>query len=351
MQRICCAFLLIFTFNSCKHSGIFEPIQAPQFKWTQYILDYEACEKLRYRIIWANSPKDIYVTGDITCSDYDLLHFDGKSWNSVKLNSRYLVFDVTNICGFNQNNVWICGGARDELNKSVNIVANFNGSTWENFLLPTPLRDFNYLYCIYGDQPDNIWAGGTYGTLYHYNGQIWARDTLIHPKPPDPADEYLYQIVSITGTASHGYYLKSIGPNGSGDITGYLFKYELNQWACIDSGDYIGDLHMSPEGTLYITGYGIRRWTGDHWTSIYPFDEAINALYVESDNQIFAAVNSTIRSTISYFNGKNWFEYKELTSNDIYYFDILRIDGELFVLGQRLVGKGVGVVWHGTPAF
>lgn len=341
-------FIILALFIGCNQVGVFEPNPAPVFTWKQYLIDYDICESLRYDFIWASSSDDVYLVGEITCADYDLIHFDGRSWENVPLRAPYTsYFDVQNIFGFDQNNIWICGDAGAEGTR-VDMLGHYDGSGWTRIPPPYIVREHSTLYSIYGDRPDNIWAGGNYGTLYHYDGYIWKRDTLIFPNPPKAEDAVQYGIQSIIGNEIHGYYLKTHGWTSDVGSIAYLFRYEQNQWACIDSGDYAGILYMSPEGTLYITGSNLRKWNGKNWTDLN-LDYLVNGIHVESDHQIFATLNATSGSTIAYFNGKEWIEYDELRTTKIYYFDVLYIDGELFVLGQRWEGKNIGVVWQGKP--
>ncbi len=299
--------------------------------------------------MWASASDDVYLVGEITCADYDLIHFDGRSWENVPLRAPYTsYFDVQNIFGFDQNNIWICGDAGSE-GIRVDMLGHYDGSGWTRIPPPYIVREHSTLYSIYGDRPDNLWAGGNYGTLYHYDGSIWKRDTLIHPRPLRSEDLVNYGIMSITGNETHGYFLKTMGFRSDLGRIAYLFRYDQNQWACIDSGGYAGGLYMSPEGTLYITGYNLRRWNGEYWTNLHSVDYLVNGIHVENDHKIFATLNADYGSTIAYFNGKDWTEYDELRTTKIYYFDVLYIEGELFVLGQRWEGKNIGVVWHGKP--
>ncbi len=291
------------------------------------------------------------------CAHRDLFHFDGNSWKAVRV-SRPGESGVNeyDLFGFNSDNIWLAGSAGyadDPWSPTimVDMLWHFNGTFWWRASLPYLKRDYGVLYTVYGDRPDNIWAGGTYGSLYHYDGSAWKRDTLNYPNPLPPDQAYYFAITSITGNELHGYYLKA----ATQYRRGYLFKLADTQWACIDSGMSYesGNLYMSQDGNLYTNGHHVRKWEQGHWTILYPTsrnDVLVNGLHIESDNHIFATINEPDASTLVYFNGANWVEYKEIRVPAVYFYhDVVYIDRELFVLGQSQEGKSVGIVWHGKP--
>ncbi len=346
---------LVFIFHGCSETGILDSSFAPAFTWIKYELNDDKCDSQPYRILWGSSERDIYILGNLACfAEYDLMHFDGWSWQPVQVSkSNEASLSANCIIGFSANNIWMAGTAPISDQNLVDMIWRYNGIDWSRLPPPYLIRSNGYLSTMYGDRPDNIWAGGNYGTLYHYNGTFWSRDSLNipNPLPLEEADKFV--ITTITGDPNHGYYLKASARSSAGGVKDYLFKHEKFQWSCIDSGwDYrVGRIYISPEGTLFGGGNNIYRWDGQYWRGFYGgMDNYVNDLHVINDIKIFATINGPVSSTLAFYDGRNWVEYDELTVTGIWYYDVLYINREIFVLGQTEYGKIYSIVWHGRPS-
>ncbi len=109
--------------------------------------------------IWGNAPDNIYAVGATLTNQYELLHYNGIGW---KLISDQIPFGLWMF-----RSIWI-----DKSGKGV-IVGNkgffYDGKNWN--LIPD--NRFVRLQRVRGSGMNNIFAGGQYGNLLHYNGIHW----------------------------------------------------------------------------------------------------------------------------------------------------------------------------------
>ena len=341
-----CIILLMSILSSCEKTGTFEPLQAPPYKWDRYILDYSSCDGLHFTKLYAGSGNDVYALATpISCVNHNIFHFDGKTWKNLPINiSGGGLLIANTVFGWSSVDIWFAGFYPIP-DGYVDMLWHYDGVELSRVPPPYIVRDYSELNVVYGDRPDNMWAGGSYGTLYHYDGDNWKRDS-IHVNNTFPPDLlYQFKIRSITGNDNYGFYLNS--------SLNDLHKYDGNTWNLIDTDSWVANLYMSPSGTLYGDGNYISKWDGKIWYHIYPNPVKpiiVRSLHIIDDNQIYAPVRVDGVSTLVFFNGLNWIEYPELRSMDVEYYDIIFVDGELFILGQTLEGRKVGVILHGKPS-
>jgi hypothetical protein len=124
-----------------------EKIQSPT---SMYLID-----------IYGTSSSNIYAVGATLTNEYELLHFDGNSWK--------LISNQIPISAMMFRSIWI------DKSGSGFIVGNrglhYNGSTWS--LIPD--NRFVRLQRVRGSGMNNVFAGGQYGNLLHYNGIEWTK--------------------------------------------------------------------------------------------------------------------------------------------------------------------------------
>jgi hypothetical protein len=138
------------------------------------------------RDIWASSQKDVYVVGHNDQNRGQMYHYNGANWTPVHLavSDGGMIsgpFDLSAIYGFSATNIYAVG---EKIYQNSNPPPNFLDSSfiihyengrWRELSIP---RRNEVLACISGNHPNTLWAGGSQGTIYHFNGESWSTDSL-----------------------------------------------------------------------------------------------------------------------------------------------------------------------------
>lgn len=347
---ICLPILLSACQNSTGPDGKTVP---RQLVWTADTLLYPGSVQTMMGAIWGSSADNIYTVGHndqgtVGC----MYHYDGKVWESVPLSILvggpiYGLLDLEDIFGFAADNVYAVGSKKGPPpeGKYLSHIIHYNGHTWEDIDIPKK----DWLRCIYGDAPDNVWAAGNQNTLFHYNGSQWQTDSL--PHPGYPGFEVSIAGKTMTGDSINGIYLATYSII-EGVPWDHLFMWDGNHWCVQDSGmEYtekgINRLWMSPSGTLYKTSYdGIHQRINDQWEAISE-DMSCFGIHGTADDNIFITADLD-GGRVFHYNGADWYEYEQLYFTDIRYYHIFTIEEEVFVTGRTLGGfPNRTIIWHG----
>jgi len=188
------------------------------FAWTEYHLQNMGLDVSAGRSIWGSS-SDLYFVG----YEGSIVHYDGESFNKIESGTE---INLTDICGSDEENIWISGATTDD---GQGVLLEKNNITWDTIIETdmnesgaTPPYDtlygsieglwiseqgknlwlvngwgvFNYsissgkfnwhyprwwtendsfgnLYCIRGTADNNVFACGELSTILHYNGSTW----------------------------------------------------------------------------------------------------------------------------------------------------------------------------------
>jgi hypothetical protein len=266
-------------------------------------------------------------------------HFNGEQWKDIKLapswggNIQGSIDLDGDIYGSSIDNIWM-GGTRFYQNPDPppglldsSIIIHYDGSAWQE----APIKRQRMLVSIGGEAPNRLWAGGLFGSLYRYNGQVWQPDSIDHPFP---AHEWL-NILSIAGHPTAGVYMVVYIRLEDRREYYYLFKHEDSHWVALDSTKYwihfYTNLWMSSSGQLYAAGNGLRLWNGSSWTMLLEQIGVIN-VYGTSDTNIFA-VALRDGGRVFHYNGADWAEI--LYSPEMFFSDIWTDGSEAFVVGHN----------------
>ncbi len=151
--------------------------------------------------LWGSSANDIWaVGGDCEVGAIDatvgggagtLLHWDGRSWSSVHVES---VAALCSVWGAAQNDVWAVGADSQGL--------HWDGTRWA----PVPLSpEPATFHEVVGRTADDVYALGDSADgahVFHWDGQAW---TALAPNPPEPFAELAPLGPLLLGTTSlHG---------------------------------------------------------------------------------------------------------------------------------------------------
>ena len=287
--------------------------------------------------IWGNSSDDVWASGHVSSGD-EIFHYDGISWSPVQTSPPVSGWMKGEVYGFGPNNIWIIGARGSSIDSiyGYSIIGHYDGNNWEKAKIPDETG--RELLTIWGKNPNDIWAGGREGTLFHYDGTEWKlyEDLELPGKASIPGS--IFKIEAIAGNDSNDIYMGTIVFY---DIYSYnyLYKYENSKWNMIDSGfvtdKYFINLWVSPEGNLYsgLGGWPFSRYDGNgNWTNLTNDDLSISNIDGSSDDNIFVLAWNPFQ--LFHYNGIDFYEYKELNDVDIATVTDVWIDGnEVFVTG------------------
>ena len=142
--------------------------------------------------IWGSGPADIYAL-----DTFDLVHFDGSTWNAITLDAGS---GGGQVWGTSASDVWVMTDSSD--------LSHFDGASWR-----TVQTDFvGELASVWGPASSDLWAAGGAGSIAHYDGKAWREVT--HQEIGAP---YLRRFVAVHGTSSTDVWAvgHQLGSNGS----------------------------------------------------------------------------------------------------------------------------------------
>ncbi len=342
-------FTAFFLHFGCKKDPV-SPRNLRELNWTVETLAHPDNIQTLIGDIWASSAKDIYVAGGANTTHGILWHFDGARWTDVKITITqggpivgFINFD--DIYGFGPNDVWLVGKrvAYSTGDPDSSLLVHFDGIRWRE--IPTPIG--RGLTAIWGPVSSNIWIAGLNGTLFHYDGTRVKIDTipLAIPKDADP----FYNVLSIAGHASETYML--LADFNSNPNRYFFLERNGNKWTVKDSTFFFNShsLWLSPEGTLYVAGNSTYRRQGNTWstflegrTTLWSF-----GIHGTSDNNLFVVGRSNTGNypgAVYHYNGKDWFQYKNLENPQYSYYEVWTDGDEVFIVGTA---GSKSIVLHG----
>lgn len=140
--------------------------------WSKYF----TCEYNIEAISFESSNNGWVLSADNDTSAY-IYKYDGISWNKGE---RQGFSHAEDMLKFSDNNIWVLGKNR---------VYHYNGSQWKETTL-----DINYGIDIDAISENDIWALGTGGKVFHYNGVGWM---MVERLPFDFYYNYTYHTMEI----------------------------------------------------------------------------------------------------------------------------------------------------------
>lgn len=328
--------ILVSVFISCNNGT--EPTEKdPRFlNWSVDTLHYPNSVQTQMSEFWANSANDVYVIGHCDFSSGRLYHYNGQTWQNIALGGSsggpvHAPFHLNDLFGFSGSDLYVVG--EKDLQGRQSLIVHYNGSEWEEVEVPAK----GELFSIWGNTPDDIWAGGNFGTLFHFNGVQWNIDSLPHPGYPD--FEFSLNVNEIKGVSSNIMYLNSYSVFPGYIALNHFFKYDNGDFFMVDSTwDPTHELWISPSGKLYKAAIeGTYIWAGSKWEKISDLFQTYG-IHGTSDENIFVTGKAFEKYRVMHYNGSDWYEYESLQTESVRYRDIFTIDDEVFVCGYTKGG-------------
>lgn len=220
-----------------------------------------------------------------------------SSWTNVT--AKHSSLPNTNyyfsLYALGKNDIWAVGG---NSSTTAGSAIHWNGTSWTYHEVGN-----SPLYGVYFVSPNDGWAAGEGGFIYHYNGSKWS----LHSQPNNNV------IVDISFDS------KGIGWAVGFDGTILKYNKSLNQWAVFDDlrtdhFDFYSIDQSSGHGWLVgmnlTKGIGgqILEYSEDLWLAVTPpTDNLLNEISVLSDNNAWAVGTADkYGATIIHWDGKHW---------------------------------------------
>ena len=336
---IAIALLLI----SCRKDDPIQP-QPPtpgkrDYVWNLYNFKYPGSYQTNMRSIWASSPKDVYIVGHTDESPTGAMyHYDGDRWSPVTLSVRDggLIsgfVDFSSVYGFSPKDIWAVG-AKAYLGPPPNynyidssIIIHWDGTAWREF----PIKRGRSLYTIWSSSPNDIWTGGGYGTLYHYNGVAWIKLPF----------DTLFYFNNLSGFNSDDIYstcgklIDAVQPYDSSQY--FLYHYNGMQWSPLDSfmvtvdhPDWKFGLNLWSTDKLYASTYGVYLWQKSGWKQLFYNDWPLH-IGGSSNENIFAVGDL---GRIFEWNGTDWKQFTDIEYPNIQWTGVWTNNVETFIVGN-----------------
>lgn len=327
-----------------------DPPKNPRdYSWTVDTLSYPGSRLTDMRSIWGSSPEDVYAAGWNWESYGQMYHYDGNEWTDVKLSTDLggniePVIDLSNVYGFSANNIWAVGvDYPSDSPDSSRLVLHFNGTEWQHVDMPSG----GWLFSIGGSGPNDLWVGGAYATLLHYDGSSWERHSV--PLPVSYTSGLFAHFPSFAGNAAND--IHAIISNAT--YWSYHLGYDGTEWTVKDSF-YVFDrekLWMSPSGTLYSIGNRmVSRWKTGSWETLLEGDFLFGGISGAEDDNIFIVgyrlglEPGEGNTTVFLYDGIDWYEYPNFNQYKAFLKSVWTDGREVFISG-KLGSKTI--IFHG----
>jgi hypothetical protein len=336
------ALMLILSQMSCKRGPVEPGLKNPrEYSWTIDTLAYPGSIQTLMGSLWASSPTDVYAVGHNDVGPGTMYHFDGHVWRAI--DPALSIGTVEQAFGFASNDVWAVGEHITYNPKppptflDSSLAIHFNGTKWQEI----DLERSGGLLSVWGSAPTDVWMGGLNGTLFHFNGISVQKDSLPILIPVD--QETPYGIYSIAGSSQDDVYLLLYAPMPSGLSRNYLFQHKKEGWVAVDStfGSF-ARIWMSPSGKLYSVGYGVYAREGAKWVQVLDTWFTSNGICGPGDGDLFVVggyeSSTGISGVVYHFDGVDWFQFKDLSLDDVGYTGVWTDGKEVFIVGQTIGG-------------
>ena len=320
------------------------------YTWTIDTLSYPGSLQTTMREMYAVNEKNIYVVGHNERGYGKMYHYNGIEWTDVKLTiaeggTILGGIDLSAIYGFGVNDIWAVGARSwDNINPPPNyidssLIIHFDGTQWREVF--PDIRSRGKLQGIWGNVPNDIWTGGLYGSLFHYDGNNWKKVNV---------DSSLWYN-ALGGNMNKQFLTAYKQIDTSGYITGikYMFKKVNDAWFKIDSFALLpnsiftfGHLNIqSISGTIYSSGYGLFYQKNEAWLNIQNISGVIRYTFGTRTKNIYAVGNA---GAVYHFNGINWQKLEEFNNSDHSFTAGWTNEKEVFIMGEN---NSKTFIYHG----
>ena len=173
-----------------------------------------------------------------------LIRREASGWKEVQVPH---MAGLASIWGFDAKNIFMVGRGSPATGGLIQMV-RFDGATFKT----QPLGAGVMINAIWGTSPNNVYAVGDKGAVYHHDGSYWKA-------APSPGDR---DLLAIWGT----------GPNNIFAVGNGIHHFDGKTWT-VHLGSTIKELTSvwgSGPNNVFVAGYGgiIKHYDGHEWSSM-----------------------------------------------------------------------------------
>jgi hypothetical protein len=268
-------------------------------------------------------------------------HFDGNKWSNVKLGlfeggSINAGFALASIHGLAPDNIYAVGERIGPTVYGRCFIIHFDGKQWKEQQAPEGYG----LRSVWANAANDIWACGVQGTVLHYDGAQWTKDSVTFAIPEGSQ----YNMTSIARGQGLEMFMLATAYQTSASFSRwdyYFFRRQAGVWRLsdtfeINSGQYSSKwggtyLVILPSGQTYSTDYyGVFQWTDGGWKSLYESAKNVQTVFGTRPDNLFMTGG---HGFLAHYNGGDWYEYTYLSQPNAIYAGGWADDNEAFVLG------------------
>jgi len=290
------------------------PTNPRDYTWTVDTLAYPDEFQTDMENIWGSSEEDVYAVGHCTTIKGTMWHYDGVTWEPVVL-AKSIGGNIEghhnmhNIFGFSENDVWAVGDFSHSFIEE-GLVIHYDGMEWQEVTkLPT-----DRLTAIWGTSSTDLWVGGMYGGLFHFDGTTWAQDSIPIPEAYDTTYFSMFDI--IIGNSTDNIYAKYRRQG-----TAWILHYDGTQWKVIDlDSPYTNKyIWVDQQGKLFSNGtQAVFQWTDSDREVLFTNNDEyyFHQIFGTNDSNIFIYSYKYYEyyGVIHHYNGENLYQYPNIVN-------------------------------------
>ncbi len=325
--------IISFFFADCKNGGVDPPPTGIDTTSHNFTWDVQTIGVFQSSLsdVWGSSATDVWAVGRITdtISNFfpNAAHFNGSQWSLVQIGEGFNIFGIS---GFASNDIFAVG--------TNGRVYRWNGSQWQQVVCLgvgdgcSGLLSGEPLLAIWGTSPSSLFAVGDSGVIVHYNGQSWSKMQT----------GTKLTLRDVWGSSSNDVY--SVGADFFGG-QGILLHYDGTQWqpAQLETTSQTRLFGVwGLQSKVYGVGDFVYRFDGQNWSRIaIPDSNILKQKVTGVDlNDVFIGGDFGVAL---HWNGASWRRYDELSFNGTIQ-GIWSDGGDVYAVGWN---STLAVVIHG----
>ncbi|MCK6613978.1 MAG: hypothetical protein L6Q47_07040 [Ignavibacteriaceae bacterium] len=285
--------------------------------------------------LWGFNENNVWGVGAVQLPGgaSNVIYWNGSEWEIVPSNLQFYLYGIY---GFSANQIWVVGNG----NYSWGGAAFWDGTSFTEYKFDADKPEYaDTIYAldaVWGSAPDDVWAGGSEGTLIHWNGSNWK-------KVQSPTR---LRIFDIWGRSSNDIY--AIGFSLLGKYE--LLHYDGLRWKLVTetmppaSSYQLSTIWIDKSGGGVIAGSRGFMKKGNHW-ELVPGSDFSKMTRVRGNgmNNIFSCGQY---GRLLHFNGQDWYRIRDFEGGPpLFSMEAIVVFDSLVIIGGY--GPAGALVWHG----
>ncbi|MBV6511080.1 MAG: hypothetical protein FMNOHCHN_00559 [Ignavibacteriaceae bacterium] len=275
--------------------------------------------------LWGLDENNVWGIGGVLLPEGStgFMKWDGVKWNRIPGIPELI---KNGIFGFSSQEIWVVGNG----NYNWGGAFFWNGTSFTEYKFDADKPEYAdtiyALNAVWGSAPDDVWAGGSEGTLIHWNGSNWK-------KVQSPTR---LRISDIWGRSSNDIY--AIGFSLLGKYE--LLQYDGLRWKLVTetmppaSSYQLSTIWIDKSGGGVIAGSRGFMKNGNHWELMAGSDfSRMTTVRGSGMNNIFACGQY---GRLLHYNGESWFRIRDFEGGPpLFSMDAIAVFDSLVIIGGK----------------